>query len=484
MRSQENPAVHTFAVLLTILLLAALVASHPGGKPCAWASDNGPILLAPSEADLGAGAPAADSHDDFSRAYQSAEIQPKVGENRRGSASSSGGSDGWFAKGQAAGRTPSAAAGNPSRPGSAGYSGKVEVPPAVITAPRNAVPLSSGTSAPTTVSPGAIYSPSIVPYPYGTPAPVPPLQEQPRPFLGISLPRLFNRNRTAEPSPLARWWNSLWGKTSASVPSGVGSSPVPPGTTIAGTASPGTSPVWGNGSSTVISSPGSPGLSTIPGANPPSARGWSAYAVPYALPPSGSSPTLVPPPLTATPAVQTPAGGASNSSGTGVPGLSAGMSGASTSPSQNTFSGGWAASATNPPSTVSGTIIPGPSRQNAVSPGPSATVPGLAPPAYPGTSALGTAAPGARPSLWERIKNWWADATAPKGVQGRAALLPSGGQPRPGVFRASPPPASDPFTSRTGPAPSWSSPQASVFPSGSPAVLPPPAPQLPLRQAW
>ncbi|MGB9688212.1 hypothetical protein [Thermogutta sp.] len=486
MRPKETSAVPTFAVLLTILSLAALAASHPDGKPCAWASDNGPVLFAPSEADLGAGPATADSRDDLPRAYQSAEIQRKVGDNRSGSVSSSAESDGWFAKGQAAGRAPFAAAADHSRPSDTGSARKVEVPPAVITAPRNAVPLSSGISTPTIVPPGTVYSPSVVPYPYGTPAPVPPLQEQPRPFLGISLPRLFNRNRSAEPSPFARWWNSLWGKPPANALQGPPSSSAPSGTVIAGPGAPATSPSWGggSGSATVISSPGSPRPSTTSGGNPLAAQGWSAYAVPYALPPSGSSPTLVPPPLTATPAVQTPAVPASKSAGTGVPGLPSGASGTSDSPFPNTFSGGWGASATNLSATASGTVATGPSAHVSPPAWPSSPGSQLQLPPYPGTVGASSASPGARPSVWDRVKKWWSDVTAPKGVQGRAALLPPGGQPRPGVFRASPPPASDPFTSRTSSVPSWATPQATVLPSGSPAVLPPPAPQLPLRQAW
>ncbi|ASV72678.1 hypothetical protein THTE_0076 [Thermogutta terrifontis] len=482
MRWREKSPVHCFAVLLAILLLGSLVATHPFGVPCAWASDGGPILFAPSEAELEAGNSSADARKDSFRTFQSAEVQPRVGDNRSGSASSSAGSDGWFAKGQSTGRASSAAAGQ-SRLGT-GSSGSVELPPAMIPAPQNAVPLTSGVS-PSTMPSGTVHSPSVVPYPYGTPAPVPPLQEQSRPLLGTSLPRLFGRNRTAEPSPLARWWNSLWGKTSASVPSGVGNTPVPPGTIIAGSGSPGMPSVWsGGGSAAVAPAPSLRGSSAISSGGSQSAQGWSAYAVPYALPPSGSSPTLVPPPHTATPALQTPAVGAPSGVATGVPNVSSGTVGSPSPISQNTFSDGWAASTTNPPATASGTAIPRPSGQIATPRWPSATAPGAPSPPYPGTTAWGTATPGTQPSLWERIRNWWADVTAPKGVQGRAALLPSAGQARQGIFRTSPPPASDPFTSRTVPVPSSSNTQGSVLPGGSPAVLPPPAPQLPLRQAW
>lgn len=464
----------------------------PGFFP-AGASEGGPLLLVPGEPVVGGDDPAPGSAEE---SFTVTDIQPRVGQDLPQSRPSREW-DGWTKKGQiparSASQTPADSQGSSGRSGQSAAS----PPPASLTLTPSATPVGSSPIAIVgpPVSGARLETPQNLPYPYGTPAPPPPLEQPRRSFLGLSLPRIFKTEGTARPSSLAEWWNSLWGKTPSSPVPANGPSGFAPGYPLPMTA--GTGPVWNP-------APGA-GLPT-PTVNPGTAQSWatqprqqiSAYVTPYALPPQQSgSAALTPPPLTASP--QT----ANGPERTGVSGgINAGLTSqrpsgpATVTPGTGEnggFSEGWSVStgmasppAAGPPAPTAGQV-----------PGPSAVPPGsggvylVTPDARAGpwtawTTPGAAPYPTAQPTVLDRIRAWWADVTAPKGVQGRRMLLPPGGQAQPSIFgRAQTAPQADPFTIRAGPVstlPPASS--AGSFSGGSPAVLPPPSPQLPLRQAW
>jgi len=357
---------------------------------------------------------------------------------------------------------------------------------------------------------------AVLPYPYGTPASVPEyLGHSQSPQNGPVLRQIIPGERVPDRSggvlgSVGRWWNSLWGKKPIDQPptTTFGSGNVPNGWTTGISPSPGTSTPW------VTTRPVTPGATASPGST--ATPIVQPYATPYALPPrSAEGSPVLSLPLTANPShpsqaatggtfTSTPTSRLSSSSGVSLSTPSGMLSqpaqGQNASPSGLTDSsvyGGWSAT---PPVTSS-------------DPSHRSTSTSTLPPYPQYSSGFGTAMPfpspsqprsaiwnggvltprqeKASPSLMDRIRTWWADVTAPKGIQGRQALLPS--QPGSGRllgagFRERSPsvPSTDPFSSYgVASAGSVSAPSPGVSVTHqSPAVLPPPAPQLPLRQAW
>lgn len=472
------------------------------GTLSGFGSDGGPLLLIPGQSTPGNDEAKSQPADE---AFIVTDVQPRVGQGSLESQLGPGW-DGWTKKGQSPARNaPQSTGGSQASSGivSRGLAGSP--PPASLTVVPSATPLTGAppASAPS-VGPGPASGLSAnLPYPYGTPAPPPPLEPPRRSFLGLPLPRLFTTDSPSKrPSPLAEWWNSLWGKAPPQSTAVNGTPGLVNGAAVPMTA--GSGPVWNP--VTGISPPGN----MVTTARPETWNGQprpqvSAYVTPYALPPQqNGSGALTTPPLTPGPQSGDGAGAGGSWSGPASafsPQSPSGTPGSPRTVGDGRFDQGWTVAtevpppgSATPPASMSGPIS-GPS---AVSPGsPSASVPGssgvymVTPGASvtPGTgwSSPGTVpAPTPKPSLLDRIRVWWADVTAPKGAQGRQMLLPPGRQPQGGIFRQlQPAPQTDPFTVRTGPVyalPSASSP--GLFPGSSPAVLPPPSPQLPLRQAW
>lgn len=333
--------------------------------------------------------------------------------------------DGWVTKGS---RSQSA------RPGGAQSSSgasSIKPPPASLPVPQ----VSPQTSVPIY---GGVSQGTGIPYPYGTPAPVSdqigrswPGQTRP-----MSRPILGGGGVSQSPGLLAsvgRWWNSLWGKKPLDQPaaSSFGSRTNAVGGWTAATPNPGTVVPW-NGSGGAPAPVLMPGGSTSALATPP-------YATPYALPPrSSEGSALSSPPQTASPGqggtgqTQTvlipPRSSTSGTAAPVTPGASAGYGSTSGVLSGSVY-GGWTATPQAPAASAS-------------SPQMRSTLP-----PYPHYgSGFGTALPFPRASeapvaLWnggpilprqetdgrslmDRIRAWWADVTAPKGIQGRQALLP------------------------------------------------------------
>ncbi|MGQ9562346.1 MAG: hypothetical protein ACUVTH_02345 [Thermogutta sp.] len=251
---------------------------------------------------------------------------------------------------------------------------------------------------------------------------------------------------------------------------------------------------------TVVSPPGTTGRHGL------SSAIVQPYATPYALPPNssqGSAPGAIPltaeASQTANPAtpgwsMRPPATGLTTPSLSTAVEARDNQSAFGTVPTQSNIYGGWSPSlssagdarashslgnSTLPTyphySSGFGTAIPFPSPSQ-----PNATLwnGGASSPRQTKTA----------PSLMDLIRTWWADVTAPKGIEGRQALLPPGPSPSrllgAGFRGRSSVPTTDPF-SNYGVAPGSSplaGPTGSAFPHQSPAVLPPSS-QWPVRQA-
>lgn len=348
---------------------------------------------------------------------------------------------------------------------------------------------------------------TVVPYPYGAPAPVPehlgmPSRSTDGPFLKRLIPgEASPPHRGGILTSLGQWWNSLWGRKPLDQPA------------TASLGSPNPSNGW----------------MATPGVNSPAAMPWTAtrpvetvpmgesspqnvqpYATPYALPPQssgGSAPSSFPltaqPPQGAAaatspsmygPAGPPPAHGITTAPSRAAESTNHANTPAATSDDPSVY-GGWS-STVSPPSGATGnrpltssTLPPYPhysSGFGTAMPFPSASPPGAG-------IGNGLGSPREEKStlpLIDRIRNWWADVTAPKGIQGRQGLLPPGpanGRLLGAGFRGrTSVPVTDPF-SNYGPGTAGAvmpGTSGGAAPQQSPAVLPPPAPQLPLRQAW
>ncbi len=358
--------------------------------------------------------------------------------------------DGWVTKGS---RSQSARPGG-AQSGSGASS--LKPPPANLPAPQ-ALPQAS---VPTY---GGVSQGTGIPYPYGTPAPVPGYlgrswTEQtglaPRPILG--------GGASQSPGLLAsvgRWWNSLWGRKPLDQPA-AGS--FNSSTNTLG----GWNAVGASNSGTVVpwSAPGAVPPGGITPGRSTSALATQPYATPYALPPrSSEGSALSSPPLTASPGqggtVQTQTvliPPQSSTSGTGAPvtpGASASYGGTTGALGASAY-GGWTATPQAPAVSASSpqirsTLPPYPhygSGFGTALPFPRASEPPAA--LWNGGPILPRQETGGR-SLMERIRAWWADVTAPKGIQGRQALLPpspSDGRVLGIIPRQKTVPTTDPFS--------------------------------------
>lgn len=540
-----------------------------------WAADSGPVLFAPDKPAATtaeeAASPAPIPDNGVIAQPLPASEATSSSEKRKNDAASPG--DGWVAKGGRAGTRPvtfspsgdrsvsgkSAALSTGVNGSSAADTGSyLQLSPASPVGNPGSVPVVTGG----------------LPYPYGTPAPVPGNLASPTdPAQGRSGGLFASRSGQSGGvfASIGRWWNSLWGKKPAQAPI----STMPPGSPwVSNPASAGGTIVPGQPypSGVISFSPTTPALNAGQTGGTPYAA--QPYAVPYALPPQGvGSNTISTPPLVANPAptngtigqplppnasssglsassvaagstagmasrtssstgflntapgwssppasavyspgVSPPQGPSQGLATPGVSGVQGGSaisgyqglgataaSGGQTVVGSNT--GGWNAADTSTAGNPSGQSreVLYPSYQNGQ--GSVTAYPTGQPmtPGLPPGNVAGTPAKSKSPSLVERIRNWWADVTAPKGVQGRQALLPSNSQRN--LFRSplqqpQSVPTTDPFSSygqnpgqgtvivvpQNGSVLSSSatSPQIS-----SPAVLPPRSHyQLPLRQGW
>lgn len=536
-----------------------------------WAADPGPVLFAPDKPAATpaeeAASPAPLPDGETAQPLPASEAATSS-EKRENDAATPG--DGWVAKGGRAGTrstspawsgdcpsagnsTTFATGGNGS---SAADSGSyLQLSPASPVGSPGSVPVASGG----------------LPYPYGTPAPVPSTLASPSaPAQGRGGGLFASRSGQSGGvfASIGRWWNSLWGKKPAEAPG----STIPPGSPwVSNPALPGGTAIPGQPypPGVISFSPSPSALNPGPAGGTPYAP--QPYAVPYALPPQGAgSSTISTPPLVANPP---PTNGtarqtlSSNVSGSGLstPSATAGLpAGMAWSPSSTSFrpaaptwssppasavyspgvsspqgpsqglatpglggvqggstisgyqgasataasngqgtagsnTGGWNAADTSTAGNPSGqsqeVLYPSyPNGLGSATPYPAGqlTTPGLPP-----GNVAGAPAKSKSPSLVDRIRNWWADVTAPKGVQGRRDLLPSNS--RRNLFRSplqqpQSVPTSDPFSSY-GQSPgqgtvivvpqngSVLSSSATSPPNSSPAVLPPRSRyQLPLRQ--
>lgn len=481
-------------------LLTAVILVLPGRIAC---SETGPELFAPDPVLITPTVDPAPRPEESPTSSTGGDITaPSAASGRNQIPASAGDAkrltsqDGWVTKGTHAQIRNS---GNEAKLSSASSF----VPPPVSLPGTQARPLLSPALQGNTTS-------SVMPYPYGTPAPVPEHLGTPSQTTNShTLPRIIPGGAPPSRSgnvltSIKHWWNSLWGKkptdqTAASF----GSVNSPYGWTMtAGPNSPGGTP-WTTTKPMETPQPG--------GSSPQIVQ---PYAAPYALPPRSPEGSALPSlPLTAHPS-QGMATGVDRSSmygsasagppaaipATPLPSRTLGRTDdgntLAEAPGETSIYGGWSAtvapapSATGSRSLTSSTLPPYPhysSGFGAAMPFPSASQPNAA--IWNGT--ISPRQEKTTPPLIDRIRAWWADVTAPKGIQGRQALLPpgpSGGRLLGAGFRgrSSSVPVTDPFSNYAPGAPGLVMPGTSgaAFSQQSPAVLPPPAPQLPLRQTW
>jgi len=471
------------AVLSLCVFLCMTTALGP-----ARAAENGPILLAPSAEDLPSSAPGgpASSPVGIAPAPSPDAGSIPIGPPPSAAPAPSAGQGGWVRAGT--GRSQgysggSSATGNPSSTSGAAIaapnaSQTVQPPamffgaarplsnPAVTSAPIPQGGISPGAASPYAPNTGGEWQAGVSPYAAGQPGPYPaPKQEPEKGWFGLpklDLGKLFRRkpqNPTygpvAAPTAIPPNPNAWRGANSA------GAAIASPSPTTGEVLR---QPDWnrpdpprlsGNGTGSNLPPPGYGTFNSVPGASAnagtqAAAPQWnpqSPYAAPYAMPPSSDSAWATTPPelpLTALPP-----------------------------------QGGWSGTA---PLTPSGqarqtTRIAAPTPYA----GPTGTLFGGTGSPTPHGSGFG------KPTFWDRVNVWWKDVTTPRRDNPRAALLPpsqawhnlqSRLEPRPQT------PGQDPFTAQrgetyriysTGPGAASTMDRRNY----SPALLPPPRPQLP-----
>ncbi|GEM_PF-1069130 len=441
----------------------------PGGP--VWAnSETGPELFAPDIVLLAPTVDPAPKPEGQSQAVPGGSTMDQASSPGDSAVSKPAGAaslpdDGWVTKGSRS---------QLARPGggqASAATSSIKPPPASLPAPQ-VLPQ----------TPGPTYGGGIqatgIPYPYGTPAPVPQYLGRSWPGQTGLAPRPILGGKASQShgflASVGRWWNSLWGKKPLEQPAGGSfnsstnslSSWNGAGTSHAGNVVP-----W-SGSAVGPPASGTSGGSTSPQVMQP-------YATPYALPPNSSQGSaLSSPPLTAGPAQSGTGGQAhttlmpphSTTEGTAklvTPGTSAGSSGAPGTLGGNVY-GGWTATpqaASVAPSSpqMRSTLPPYPhygSGFGTALPFPRASEPPAA--LWNGGAILPRKQTDGR-SLMDRLRAWWADVTAPKGIQGRQALLPpspSDGRILGVIPRRNSVPTTDPFSSYGGGTVSPGTPQA------------------------